>query len=106
MRLRDRLTLKRDGQTVAESVPCYMGHRGQLVDNPSGTGPQPYQYTESMSPLVDLPEARVADMLDRPTSYTVTYRGRDYPVAAINPRRLPDGRLHHVTLEVERTGGV
>lgn len=101
MRLRDRLTLKRDGQTVAESVPCYMAHRGQLGDDPT----RPYHYTETLTPLVELPESRINDITAQPTSYTVTYRGTDYPVRAINARRLPDGRIHHVTLEVERVTG-
>lgn len=106
MRLRDRLTLQRDGQTVAESVPCYMAHKGGgRVNDHDPAVWRPAHYIETLSGLVKVSEARAEDMVNSPTSYGVVYRGRTYPVHAVNPRRRPDGTLHHVSLDLERVMG-
>lgn len=106
MRLRDRLTLKRDGQTVAESVPCYMAHKGggRVNDNDPAVW-RPAHYIETLSGIIEVTEGRAEDMVSSPTSYRVLYRGKEYPVHAVNPRRRPGGTLHHVSLDLERVMG-
>lgn len=106
MRLRDRLTLTKDGTTVAESVPCHMTHTGGArVNDHDPAVWRPAQYIETLKALVKVPESRAEDMVADPTAYGIVYRGHPYPVYGVLPRRRPGGELHHVSLDLQRVMG-
>lgn len=103
MRLTDRLVvLDSNDEPVVSSVPCYMGHKGGGM-----TGNTDYQaiyYQERASAIVSLPEMIGRLVLSNPTGYQVRHRNLIYRVVSAQARYRSHGRLHHMTLDLERPG--
>ena len=100
MRLTDRCTITAGYLTVAADTPCHMGHVGG--DRPfDPSWPSKYQETARVivGPLRELTG------VNTPADYRVQHQGVTYKVTAILPRYRSHGRLHHVSLDLERVSG-
>lgn len=101
MRLTDRCTLTRNGTNLGPERRCEFGHRsGELTTTDGGRISISRETARVMvGPDPDLIDASLSGL-------TVTHKGISYRVTAILPRYRPGGRLHHVSLELERVGAV
>lgn len=101
MRLRHRVELT-GGGSLMESLPAFFTHKGgERINDQSGR----ISYEEQAAALVELPVELVGPITADPRQYRITFRGIEYTVTGAQPRYLPDGRLHHTTLELERRIG-
>lgn len=100
MRLMHRVTITGGGSL--EPLPAFFTHKGgDRVNVETGR----IGYEERAVVLVELPEQALGPITADPRSYRVTFRGLEYTVTGVQPRYLPNGRLHHTTLELERRIG-
>ena len=101
MRLTDRCTLTRNGAPFGSSRRCEFGHRsGELTTTDGGRiGVSRETARAIVEPDPELVGLSVSGL-------ELEHRGLKYRVTAILPRYRPGGRLHHVSVDLERAGAV
>ena len=100
MRLTDRCSISRNNQTLYGSTPCAFVH----VEGDRHPDPEwPSKYLETARIIVG-PLAQLVGV-NTPADHRVEHKGVTYKVSAIFPRYRAHGRLHHVSLDLERVSG-
>lgn len=104
MRLTDRLVVLPavGDEPVGGPYPCHMGHKGGAMVG--DTDYQAIYYQERAAAIVKLPDDLARLILGNPTGYRVRHRNNIYRVTSSQARYRTHGRLHHVTLDLERPG--
>lgn len=95
MRLSDTCQLRRSGVNVGGPRPCSFGHTSGATPTLSG-----HIRFHEFARIIVGPDPELADS-QTVAGWEAVYRGKTYRVTAILPRYRTQGRLHHVSLDVE-----